>query len=280
MTAPGPAPITRRLRPVAPVPPAQLELQEAMQALRSELDASRRTVLRYRARLAKLGAFARNQRSAVASLRRQLEVSPIASPAPASVGLYAALDLAPYEPAPAGVVVEAPRAHKPWISASQAAATIALLLTVTSSPALREPPAPAAVMPAAAVAAAADSASPAVPAAPARQYLNLGRELYVVAPAERRAVLRVQRTGGSTGAVSFRWWTRPSGAKPGIDYRGRLPTVAVLPEGVDAMTISIPIFTNPFRAHTELFYVEIGRPSGGAAIGAIGRSAVILIPSR
>jgi hypothetical protein len=90
-------------------------------------------------------------------------------------------------------------------------------------------------------------------------------------------LIRVQRTGGSTGKVSFTWWTRPSGAKSGADYRGRLPALEQLPEGVDALTLSVPIIANPLRAHTELFYVAIGHPGGGAVIGAIRTSVVIIM---
>jgi hypothetical protein len=293
---PQPPPIRWTSPPAAIVPPAHCNHQDELRALRAELEASRRTVLRYRTRVGKLGAFGRRQRNAVAMLRRELELSRIPtlvpSPAPLAVGLYDALDLAPpYEPVAASVVaqsvvVEKLPYRKRWISVSQAAAAMALLLTVTSSPALRDASIRAVTVPAAGSAATAVSArsvsAPAPVAAAARgpQYLSIGRDQYIVAPAERQAMLRVQRIGGSSGDVSFMWWTRPSGAKSGIDYRGRPPIVARLPDGVDAMTISVPIFSNPLRAHTELFYVEIGHPSKGAAIGAIGRSAIILVPAR
>ena len=269
------APVARTTTPAASAPTAGVVLQEEMHALRCEVDASRRRLLRYRARLAKLASFGRSQRNALAYVRRELEASRISPPVRIAPGLYEALDLVPCIRVAdsARADVEELRAPTRWIRPSQIAASIALLLTVTASPALREPtmkeipsvsvvpaPAPAPVV--------------------GRQHLNLDRAQYVVGPRDRQASLRVHRTGGSAGAVSFNWWTRSSGAKSGIDYRGQLPTIERLPEGVDALTISVPIIANRQRVHTELFYVEIGHPAGGATVGAIGSSTVIIMPTR
>ncbi len=274
-----PAPCAWTRHPATNAPPMESVLQDEMRALRNELDAARRTGQRYRVRLAKLAAFGRSQRDALANIRRDLEVALAPAPAPLAGGLYAALDLPPYETNAARAVDEQPRVRKSWISPSQAAASIVLLLTVTASPALRETPIDPVVLPNTISAVSVASPTPAVAASQLPQTLSLGSEQYVVAPSGRQAQVRVQRSGGSSGGVSFTWWTSPSGAKSGVDYRGRRPTVARLPEGVDAMTISIPIIANPLRAHTELFFVEIGHPTGGAAIGAIGRSAIIIVPS-
>jgi hypothetical protein len=122
------------------------------------------------------------------------------------------------------------------------------------------------------------TATPAKVASALVQHLSLDSERYVIWPGDRQALIRVRRTGGSTGKVSFTWWTRPSGAKSGADYRGRLPTLEQLPEGADALTLSVPIIANPLRAHTEVFYVAIGHPGGGAVIGAIRTSVVIIMP--
>ncbi len=271
-----------RLTPVAPVcrrtpsaPTADVALQDEMCALRNELDSTRRTLLRYRTRLAKLAAYGHRQRDALAELRRELESTENPAPAPFAPGLYAALALTPWNSvAASAAAAEPPRAPTRWIRPSQVAASIALLFSVTASPALREAPMAPAVVPAAAPAVSPAAAAP----TPGRQHLSLDREKTIIAPHDRQALLRVLRTGGSSGDVRFTWWTRPSGAKSGIDYRGRLPTVERLPDGMDALTLSVPIIANPRRLHTELFYVEIGHPAGGAGIGAIGSSAVIMLP--
>lgn len=275
------APLEGAARPVPCAATADVALQNETRAMRCEIDASRRTIRRYRARLAKLATFGRNQRDALASVRRELEASRISPPARVAPGLYEALDLLPFNRTifSTGAIGAELRSRTRWIRPSQLAASIALLLTVTASPALREPP--AAVMPSVSVVrAAAPAPAPAPATALGRQQLSLDRAQYVVGPRDRQALLRVKRTGGSTGSISFSWWTTSSGAKSGIDYRGRLPTIASLPDGVDAVTINIPIIANPQRLHTELFYAEIGHPAGGATVGAIRSSAVILMPTR
>ncbi|MGA2776082.1 MAG: hypothetical protein ABSF94_00885 [Steroidobacteraceae bacterium] len=276
----------------ATTPAPDRPLQSKIRAIHRERDADRRKLLRYRARIAKLATFARSQRIALAELRRELESARIEAPARSDPAPSAALDVEPAAgvaaaadtTAEAAVVLEAggvleqPRPRSRWIALLQAAAAAALLLTVTASPALREPPT-AVVVPRAEIIPAPALALPAAVSTPGRQLLSLDRDQTIIAPRERQASLRVQRTGGSSGEVSFIWWTTPSGAKAGVDYRARPPTVEHLPAGVDALTLSIPIIANPLRSHAELFYVQIGHAAGGAAIGAIRRAAVITMPT-
>jgi hypothetical protein len=273
--------------PAAPIvavgPAAQVALVAALdvlQALRSELHASRQKLLRYRTRLTKLAAFGHRHRNALAEVRRELESSRVHALVPFVPGPNTTLDLAPSDRGAVSVVDYDREGRRPasrWVPQSQLAAAIAMFLTVTASSALREAPitrvAPITATPEKAVA-----ALVAAPTLPEVQQLSLDSERYVIRPGVRQALIRVQRTGGSTGKVSFTWWTSPSGAKSGADYRGRTPAVERLPEGVDALTLSVPIIANPLRAHTELFYVAIGHPGGGAVIGAIRTSVVIIMP--
>jgi hypothetical protein len=252
---------------------------DEQQALRCELHASRLKLQRYRTRLAKLAAFGRAQRNALAEVRRELESSHGHALVPFVRRPYIALDRAP--PDRGAVTVRAGRQGPPpvsrWVRPSQFAAAIGLFLTVGASSALRQPPIATVALTTVAPAKVA-SAPAAAPAPPEMQHLSLDSDRYVIQPGDRQASIRVLRTGGSTGKVSFTWWTRPSGAKSGADYRGQLPALEQLPEGVDAVTLSIPIMANPLRAHTELFYVAIGHPGGGAVIGAIRTSVVIIVP--
>ena len=83
--------------------------------------------------------------------------------------------------------------------------------------------------------------------------------------------------GGASGDVSFVWWTRASGATPGSDYVAGAPRMAHMPDGVDTLHLSIPILANPSRKHTEMFYVGIGKPAGGAALGSVRRATVVIM---
>jgi hypothetical protein len=108
--------------------------------------------------------------------------------------------------------------------------------------------------------------------------LTLAADTLIVQPGGRSASISVARLDGTDGAVSFRWWTQAAGAKAGADYRGRTATRVSIPPGTDAVQLTVPILANPARRHTELFYVAIGDPGGGARLGEIQRAAVFLLP--
>ncbi len=108
--------------------------------------------------------------------------------------------------------------------------------------------------------------------------LTLAADTFIVPPGGRSASISVARLDGSDGAVSFRWWTLPAGAKAGTDFRGHGARRVSMPPGTDAVQLTVPILANPARRHTELFYVEIGDPQGGAQLGDTQRAAVFLLP--
>jgi hypothetical protein len=107
--------------------------------------------------------------------------------------------------------------------------------------------------------------------------ISLSTDRYIVSPGHVSAVIYVQRIGGASGDVSFVWWTQGSGAKPGQDYVSRAPRVAHMLDGVDTLQLAVPILVNPTRKHTELFYVVIGKPGGGASLGSASRAAVFIM---
>jgi len=51
----------------------------------------------------------------------------------------------------------------------------------------------------------------------------------------------------------------------------------LVPDGVESVNLSVPIVANPSRKHTELFYVVIGKPGGGASLGSIRRATVFIM---
>jgi hypothetical protein len=108
--------------------------------------------------------------------------------------------------------------------------------------------------------------------------ISLSADRYVVFPGHASADIEVHRSAGVNGDVSFVWWTqRSAGAKPSRDYVSRTPQIALLPDGVDSLHLSVPILVNPSRKHTELFYVAIGKPAGGATLGPIRRATVFIM---
>jgi hypothetical protein len=47
--------------------------------------------------------------------------------------------------------------------------------------------------------------------------------------------------------------------------------------GVETVHLSISILGNPSRKHTELLYVVIGKPGGGASLGSTTRATVFIM---
>jgi hypothetical protein len=107
--------------------------------------------------------------------------------------------------------------------------------------------------------------------------ISLSTDKYVVFPGHASAEIYVHRIGGASGDVSFVWWTEGSGARPGRDYISGTPKVAHVLDGVETLHLSVPILVNPSRKHTELFYVVIGKPGGGASLGSTRRAAVFIM---
>ncbi len=149
-----------------------------------------------------------------------------------------------------------------------------VLLGIDSSPLPQEPPkrpvGEAAIPPTAAAAVTPQRSEPG--------QISLSADRYLVFPGDTSAEIEVHRTAGVNGDVSFVWWTQASaGARPARDYVSRTPRTALLPDGVDTLRLSVPILANPSRKHTELFYVVIGKPGGGASLGSIRRATVFIM---
>jgi len=112
-------------------------------------------------------------------------------------------------------------------------------------------------------------------AAPGR--LSLATDTIIVQPGDREATITVTRSGGADGTISFLWWMQSAGARAGMDFRAHLARRVSMPAGTQKLQLSVPILDNPARRHTELFYVAIGRPRGGAALGELRRAAVFIL---
>jgi hypothetical protein len=125
------------------------------------------------------------------------------------------------------------------------------------------------------------AAAPVIRQRPDPGQIGLSADTYVVNPGEALADIEVHRTGGVQGDVSFEWWTQRSrGTTPGRDFASRLPTRVHLPDGVDTVHLSVPVIANPSRKHTELFYVVIGKPDGGASLASNKRATVFIVAGR
>jgi len=274
-------PAVRAARGVAVVLPerAATPKQRAsdVRALRIELLNARGTVQRYRRRLGILADFGHRTRSALANTQRELGVSRAQAMAyferlKSNECRRAVREQATGEFTGTAATRYGMRIWRP-VRSSQAVVLAAVLLGVGTSPALQDSPrhwdaGNRALPPAAAVA---------IPQISDPGQISLSTDEYVVFPGQASAEIQVHRTGGAGGDISFVWWTQGSGARPGQDYASGTRKLAHMVDGADTLNLSVPILANPSRKHTELFYVVIGKPGGGASLGSIRRAAVIIM---
>ena len=235
------------------------ELASKVRALQSELPGTRRSVHRFPKRLAVLGDFGRRTRTAFANTQRKL-------------GLWGG-QVRDYCGRPTSI--EWRRSLREHILPPCVVFGIlaTVLLGIDSAPLPQNVPKEHrgnVIVPTAAAVVAPQIADPGE--------ISLSADRYVVFPGHTSAEIEVRRTAGVNGDVSFVWWTQRSvGARPARDYVSRTPTTALLPDGVDTLHLSVPILANPARKHTELFYVVIGKPGGGASLGSIQRATVFIM---
>jgi hypothetical protein len=244
---------------------------------RCALVTTQRELQRYRKRVTTLAEFGRRTRSALANAQRELGVS-----RSQSMDFSERLRSSEWRRSlhehisdkftESSSGCDRARIWRP-IRSSRAVALAAVLLGVGASPALQDfpghwearniapPPAAAVVL--------------AQIAAPGQ--INLSTDKYVVFPGRASAEIQVHRSGGASGDVSFVWWTRGSGAAPGLDYVSQTRKIAHMADGVDTLLLKVPILANPSRKHTELFYAVIAHPGGGASLGSIRRAAVFIM---
>ena len=85
----------------------------------------------------------------------------------------------------------------------------------------------------------------------------------------QNAVLTVQRTGGSLGAISVNYSTIARTATEGSDYTATTGTLSWADGDSAAKTISIPLLVDALPLEsTEVFEVRLGAPVGGLVMGA------------
>ncbi len=275
-------------------------LANELRVLRVELLKQSQTAQRYRKRIAALVAFGRRTRSDLANTRQTMVASPTVAERPpvadvlppvveALQPVVESLPPAMEAPLPAQTltpalaaspqVIRVPRvaARRRSIWSRLRAARVALLglmlLALGASVQRQELPkqitvpvvAPVTIVPAL------------VPTVLVPGEVSLSADKYVVFPGHSSAEIRVERRGGSDGDVSFFWQTQGAGAKPGKDYVATAGKTAHMLDGEASWSVSIPIRANPARKHTEMFYVDIGKPGGGASLGPIKRAAVFIM---
>jgi serine/threonine protein kinase len=121
--------------------------------------------------------------------------------------------------------------------------------------------------------------SPASNAAPAKartDSISLSAKSYRVGVHKNFAELHVRRSFASDSDTSFSWWTEPSTALPDADYVPQGRTIQVLSKRNQMASLFVKMVPNASRKHSAVFYVVIGEPGDGTALGRLTRTAVVL----
>jgi hypothetical protein len=108
--------------------------------------------------------------------------------------------------------------------------------------------------------------------------ISVASASYAIRAGEKFAEIRVHRSTGSKGGTSFDWWTEPGSALADTDFAPQAPTTIFFPSGVHAVSLFIKLVPNTSRKRTAVFYVVLGNPSTGSALGALSKAAVALHP--
>jgi len=103
---------------------------------------------------------------------------------------------------------------------------------------------------------------------------------YWVRPGGHFAEVHVRRSAGTSGNASFVWWTEPHSAQADEDYFSQARTTQTFSAGLKSASLFIRVIANPSRKSQRVFYVVIGSPSAGNALGRITRVPIVLQPHR
>jgi eukaryotic-like serine/threonine-protein kinase len=107
---------------------------------------------------------------------------------------------------------------------------------------------------------------------------SIAASRYSMGAHQNFAEVHVRRSAGSGRDASFAWWTEPGTASPGIDYVAPARTVQLLSSHSEMASLFVKLVPGATRKHRAMFYVVIGEPGNGAALGRITRAAVVLPP--
>lgn len=107
--------------------------------------------------------------------------------------------------------------------------------------------------------------------------LSLAAAMYSVNEGVGSAVLTVNRTGGSGGAVSVAFSTGGGTAAAGTDYTAASGVVTWAASDPTPKTITVPITADTLWESNKTFVVTLSAPTGGATLGAQKTSTVTIV---
>jgi hypothetical protein len=169
----------------------------------------------------------------------------------------------------------------PGDAASEAAAKSAIEASTAPEPTLDADPSDADTPPAAKTRVKNRSAglAPKPRSIDKREKIDIGARAYAIRPDQKFAEIRIHRSSVTTGSTRFDWWTEPASALAGADFVAQAPATTLFPSGKSSVSVFIKLVPNASRKQKGVFYVAIGNPKDGAALGAVAKAAVSLPPT-
>jgi Protein kinase domain len=101
---------------------------------------------------------------------------------------------------------------------------------------------------------------------------------YRIRPGEKFVEIEVHRSSASRRPASFDWWTEPGTALSGADYVPQAPTTKFFLPGARTVSLFVKVYSNASGKASDTFYVVIGNPGSGSALGAVTKAAVSISP--
>ena len=106
--------------------------------------------------------------------------------------------------------------------------------------------------------------------------LQFSASQYAVPETAGVAVLTVDRTDGSLGAVTINYTTVAVNATPGVDFVPTAGTVSFT-SGQTSAAIQVPVLADPWDNHDEYLNVVLQSPGGGALLGSPATASLRII---
>lgn len=137
--------------------------------------------------------------------------------------------------------------------------------------------APALVEPAEEAPAAVPAPQPAPAAAPEPGRLGFATAAFHINESTAVLIADIIRVDGTDGVVGVYWRTVASNALDGDDYVGQDWQRLELADGEIGTRIFVPLVNDGLPEVPESFFIELGRPDGGATIGPVVRAEVRIV---
>lgn|GEM_PF-2348864 len=106
--------------------------------------------------------------------------------------------------------------------------------------------------------------------------VGFSQETYYISKRARYVPITINRTNGTSGKVTFVWWTENGTAEEGADYMAYGRKTEVLNSGKRRITVFVPLIADLGKGKGHVFFVNLGSASNGLTLGPLVRAKVVI----